>query len=43
MRTRVLAYCLEYAEGITFSKGLSDPEEPTIGMRDLRRGVANLD
>jgi uncharacterized protein YaeQ len=33
--TRVLAYCLEYAEGITFSKGLSDPEEPTIGVRDL--------
>jgi uncharacterized protein YaeQ len=33
--TRVLAYCLEYAEGITFSKGLSDPEEPTIGIRDL--------
>jgi uncharacterized protein YaeQ len=26
--TRVLAYCLEYAEGITFSKGLSAPEEP---------------
>jgi uncharacterized protein YaeQ len=33
--TRVLAYCLEYAEGISFSKGLSDPEEPTIGLRDL--------
>jgi uncharacterized protein YaeQ len=33
--TRVLAYCLEYAEGITFSKGLSDPEEPAIGVRDL--------
>src|ERR1700690_3678515 len=33
--TRVLAYCLEYAEGITFSKGLFDPEEPTIGVRDL--------
>lgn len=29
--TRVLAYCLEYAEGIAFSKGLSDPEEPAIG------------
>jgi uncharacterized protein YaeQ len=33
--TRVLAYCLEYAEGISFSKGLSDPDEPTIGIRDL--------
>ena len=32
---RVLAYCLEYAEGIAFSKGLSDPEEPAIQVRDL--------
>jgi uncharacterized protein YaeQ len=32
---RVLAYCLEYAEGIAFSKGLSDPEEPAIHIRDL--------
>ena len=33
--TRVLAYCLEYAEGIAFSKGLSDPDEPAIAVRDL--------
>jgi uncharacterized protein YaeQ len=33
--TRVLAYCLEYAEGIAFSKGLSDPEDPAIAVRDL--------
>ena len=33
--TRVLAYCLEYAEGIAFSSGLSDPEEPTLTVRDL--------
>jgi uncharacterized protein YaeQ len=33
--TRVLAYCLEYAEGIGFSKGLSDPDAPAIGVRDL--------
>jgi uncharacterized protein YaeQ len=33
--TRVLAYCLEYAEGIGFSKGLSDPDEPAIWVRDL--------
>jgi uncharacterized protein YaeQ len=32
--TRVLAYALEYAEGIAFSRGLSDPEEPTIAVRD---------
>ena len=34
--TRVLAYCLEYAEGIAFSKGgLSEPDEPAITIRDL--------
>lgn len=33
--TRLLAYCLEYVEGIAFSKGLSDPEEPAITVRDL--------
>jgi uncharacterized protein YaeQ len=33
--TRVIAYCLEYAEGITFSKGLAEPDEPAIAVRDL--------
>jgi uncharacterized protein YaeQ len=34
--TRVLAYCLEYTEGIAFSAGgLSDPDEPAITVRDL--------
>jgi uncharacterized protein YaeQ len=33
--TRVLAYCLEYAEGIAFSRGLSEPDEPPIAVRDL--------
>jgi uncharacterized protein YaeQ len=33
--TRVLAYCFEYCEGIAFSKGLSDPDEPAIAVRDL--------
>jgi uncharacterized protein YaeQ len=33
--TRVLAYCLEYTEGIAFSKGLADPDEPSIVIRDL--------
>jgi uncharacterized protein YaeQ len=32
---RVLAYCLEYTEGISFSRGLAEPEEPTIAVRDL--------
>jgi uncharacterized protein YaeQ len=33
--TRVLAYCLEHTEGISFSNGLSTPDEPTIAVRDL--------
>ena len=33
--TRVLAYCLEYTEGIAFSKGLAEPDEPAIAIRDL--------
>ena len=32
---RLLAYLLEYAEGIAFSRGVSEPEEPTISVRDL--------
>ena len=33
--TRLLAYCLEYAEGIAFSRGISDPDEPSLAVRDL--------
>ena len=34
--TRVLAYCLEYGEGLTFSKGgLSNPDTPALEIRDL--------
>ena len=33
--SRVLAYCLEYAEGIAFSRGLSDADEPALSVRDL--------
>jgi len=33
--TRVLAYCLEYTEGIAFSRGLQEPDEPAISVRDL--------
>ena len=32
---RVLAYLLEYREGIEFSRGVSDPDAPTISIRDL--------
>lgn len=37
--TRVLSYALEYAEGISFSRGLSDPEDPTIAIRDLTGAI----
>jgi len=33
--TRVLAYCLEYADGIAFSKGIAEPDEPAVVIRDL--------
>src|SRR3984893_2387628 len=33
--TRVLAYCFEYAEGIGFSNGLFEPDEPMAAIRDL--------
>ena len=34
--TRVLAYALEYEDGIAFSKGgISDPDDPAITIRDL--------
>ncbi len=33
--TRVLAYCLEYGEGIAFSRGLAEPDEPPLAIRDL--------
>jgi uncharacterized protein YaeQ len=32
---RVLGFCLEHTEGVAFSKGLSDPDEPAIAVRDL--------
>ena len=36
---RVLAYLLEYEEGIEFSRGVSEPEEPTIAVRDLTGAI----
>jgi uncharacterized protein YaeQ len=32
---RVLAYALEFEEGIAFSAGLSEPDDPPIAVRDL--------
>jgi uncharacterized protein YaeQ len=37
--TRILAYALECREGITFSPGLSDPDEPAISVRDLTGAI----
>lgn len=37
--TRVLAFCLEFTEGIAFSRGVSDPDEPAIMVRDLTGAV----
>jgi uncharacterized protein YaeQ len=35
MLTRVLAYCLEFEEGIAFSEGISAADEPAVLVRDL--------
>jgi uncharacterized protein YaeQ len=35
MMARVLAYCLEFTEGIAFSKGIAEPDEPALFVRDL--------
>jgi uncharacterized protein YaeQ len=37
--TRILAYALEFHEGIAFSSGLSDPGEPAISVRDLTGAI----
>ncbi|MDB4878817.1 MAG: hypothetical protein JWL60_263 [Gemmatimonadetes bacterium] len=35
LMSRVLAYCLEYADGIVFSNGIAEPELPAVAVRDL--------
>jgi len=37
--TRLLAYLLEYAEGIDFSRGVSEPDEPALFVRDLTGAI----
>lgn len=32
---RVLAYAMEFTEGIEFSRGICDPDDPAIAVRDL--------
>lgn len=39
MVTRLLAYCLEYTEGIAFGEGISQSEEPAVLVRDLTGAV----
>lgn len=34
MLTRVLAYCLEYCEGIAFTQGIAAGDEPAVLVRD---------
>ncbi len=35
MLTRILAYCLEYEEGIVLTEGVSSGDEPAVLVRDL--------
>jgi uncharacterized protein YaeQ len=35
MVVRVLAYCLEYRQGIAFTEGVSSGDEPAVVVRDL--------
>ena len=37
--TRLLAYLLEYDEGIAFSRGVSEPDEPAVSVRDLTGAI----
>jgi uncharacterized protein YaeQ len=39
MVTRLLAYCLEYAEGIAFGEGISQADEPAVIVRDLTGAI----
>lgn len=36
---RVLAYALEFTDGIAFSRGLAEPDEPSIAVRDLTGAI----
>lgn len=39
MVTRLLAYCLEYEDGIAFSAGVSTTDEPAVLVRDLTGAI----
>ena len=36
---RLLAYVLEFVEGLAFSRGISDPDEPAMSVRDLTGAI----
>ena len=36
---RLLAYLLEFTEGIEFSRGVSEPDDPAIAVRDLTGAI----
>jgi uncharacterized protein YaeQ len=39
--TRVIAYCLEYAPGLEFSRGISAGDEPAIWLRDATGRISS--
>jgi uncharacterized protein YaeQ len=39
MLTRILAYSLEYTDGIAFSEGISQTDEPAVLVRDLTGAI----
>lgn len=39
MLTRLLAYCMEYQEGIAFGKGLAEADEPALWVRDATGNI----
>ena len=36
---RLLAYLLEFEDGLAFSRGISDPDEPAMAVRDLTGAI----
>ena len=36
---RLLAYLLEYVDGLAFSRGISEPDEPAMAVRDLTGAI----
>lgn len=43
MLVRILAYCLEYQEGIALTEGVSSGNEPALVVRDLTGRITGLE